>query len=75
MNKFFGKGQQEWHKACLGIGMPPWKLKTLMKIQFASSKSFCFKRVWNPSLPLFFAMEGNNHWHFKVVCKVHKFGL
>jgi hypothetical protein len=34
-----------------------------------------FKRLWNPSLPLIFAMEGNNRWHFKVVCQVHKFGL
>jgi hypothetical protein len=37
-----------------GYWHAPWKLKILMKIQFASSKSFCFKRLWNPSLPLFF---------------------
>jgi hypothetical protein len=57
-----GKGWQEWQKACSNVGVPPCKLKTLVKTRFASSMS----------LP--FTMEGNNHWCFEVVHQVHKFG-
>jgi hypothetical protein len=52
----------------------PTKVQTLMKIDFLF-KSFCSKRFWNSSTPLRFAMEGNNHWHFKAMCQTHKFGL
>lgn len=31
-----GKGWQEWHKACLDVGVFPWKLQIRMKIQFTS---------------------------------------
>jgi hypothetical protein len=44
------------------VGVLPRKLKSLVKTRFASSMS----------LP--YTMEGNNHWCFKVVCQVHKFG-
>ncbi len=30
------KGQQEWEKACVEMGLRPQKLKTLMKTKFAS---------------------------------------
>jgi hypothetical protein len=30
------KGRQEWEKACIQCGMPPRKLKTIIKTKFAS---------------------------------------
>jgi hypothetical protein len=30
------KGRQEWEKACIQCGMPPRKLKTVIKTKFAS---------------------------------------
>jgi hypothetical protein len=32
-----GKGRWEWHKTCLHSGVPPRKLKTPIKIRFAST--------------------------------------
>jgi hypothetical protein len=31
-----GKRIKEWENACIECGMPPWKLKNLIKIIFAS---------------------------------------
>ncbi len=45
-----------------------WKSSLLLE-------SFCFNRLWNSNTQLPYVMEGNNHWPFKVVCRVHKFGL
>jgi hypothetical protein len=28
-----GKARQEWEKACVNLGLPPWKLNTLVKIR------------------------------------------
>jgi hypothetical protein len=33
--KKFGEGRQEWEKACIECGLPPQKLKTLVKTKFA----------------------------------------
>jgi hypothetical protein len=43
-------GQQEWHKTCSNMGVPPWKLKTLVKTKFISiviifQETFEFKHV------------------------------
>jgi hypothetical protein len=38
-------------------------------------QSFCFKRLWNSSILLLYAMDNNNPSHFKAMCQVHKFGL
>ncbi len=32
--KKFGRDRQKWEKAFIEIGVPSWKLKTLMKIKF-----------------------------------------
>ncbi len=45
-----GKGRQEWEKACIECGMPPRKLKTVIKTKFASKvimfeKTLKFKRT------------------------------
>lgn len=57
----------------VNVGVPPCKLKTLVENCFASKiilfqESFEFKNV------IFFAMEGNNHWHYKDVCHILNFG-
>jgi hypothetical protein len=35
--KQFGKGRQEWEKACVESGLLPHKLKTPIKTRFASN--------------------------------------
>jgi hypothetical protein len=45
-----GKGQKEWHKTCLDVGVPPQKLKTHVRTRFASKvilfqKTFEFEHV------------------------------
>jgi len=34
--KQYGKGRQEWEKACIECGLSPQKLKTPIKTRFAS---------------------------------------
>jgi len=34
--KKYGKGKQEWEKACIECGLSPQKLKTPIKTRFAS---------------------------------------
>jgi len=51
------KGRQEWEKACIQCGMPPRKLKTVIKTKFAS-KSSCLRRLWNSSKQSSHVMEG-----------------
>jgi hypothetical protein len=40
MDKELGKGRQEWESTCKEIGLRLWKLKTLVKTQFASKVVF-----------------------------------
>jgi hypothetical protein len=42
--KKLGKGRQKWELAWKEIGLKPWKLKTLVKIQFAS-KVVCIQET------------------------------
>jgi hypothetical protein len=42
--KKFSEGRQEWEKACIECGLPPQKLKTLVKTKFAS-KVIMFKET------------------------------
>jgi hypothetical protein len=42
--KKLGKSRQEWELACKKVSLKPQKLKTLMKIQFAS-KVFLFQET------------------------------
>jgi len=61
------------HRACLNVGTPSQKLKTLMKLKLFQ-ESFYSKKLWSSSTSLHSIMENNMQYHFEVMCQVHRFG-
>jgi hypothetical protein len=61
------KGWWEWHKACFHNGVPQESSRLQSKLGLFP-KSFGFKRFWNSNTLLPYAMDNNNHCHFKIMC-------
>lgn len=82
--KVQGMGRQKWDKACIKLGLPTWKLKTPMKIQFINyvvlfqktfkyvdSINICYHSTCNQSAIWFNLSNGMYcHKNFNTHCQV-----